>query len=587
VNRSTEAGGVSPSLLRKPDPGRTAVAGQVVRALVDAGVKNFFGVPGGPISPIYNAILETPGTRVIDSRHEASAAFAAASYHRATGEVAALFVTAGPGMTNVITGIASAHCEGSPLLVLCGDVAWAKDGGIALQDSGPDGLDAERMLEHITRACVRVARPESAVAQTLSALQAAVHPTAPGPAFVILPMHRAAAHSPETMHARASATVMLDPPTEAVVQSAAWLTRASRPLVVIGAGARGHAPIIRQLVDRFGIPFVTTPQAKGVVSEEHPLSLRHGGLAASMWARRYTRKPVDVTLVMGTDLDDCSVGPTPYVGTGGKLIHVDSNANVFHRNHPTTLAVQADLGAFAAALSEYAARGGLSNGGAWAGLQRARDVPPCERGDFASDDSTPMAPQRAIADLQAAAGRDAMFITDIGEHMLFALHYLVAREPNDFHIHLGLGSMGSGIAGAVGLALAKPQRPIVCICGDGGMQMNGMEVLVAAREKLAVVYAVFNDARYNMVHHGMKQIYGRGASWESPPVDFAKWAESMGLVGHRITRPGQITADMLREARGAGAPLILDIRIDREQRIQGGGRDEALQQMSVAPGAGS
>jgi len=165
--------------------------------------------------------------------------------------------------------------------------------------------------------------------------------------------------------------------------------------------------------------------------------------------------------------------------------------------------------------------------------------------------------------------------------MLFALHYLTARDPGAFTIHLGLGSMGSGIAGAVGLALGNPQRPVVCVCGDGGMQMAGMEALVALEHRLPIVFAVFNDARYNMVYHGYRQVYGREAKWETGWIDFAAWARSMNMAGVRINHPGEMTRESLTRLRAANVPVILDIRIDRSVRLAGGGRNEALRHMSM------
>jgi acetolactate synthase-1/2/3 large subunit len=166
--------------------------------------------------------------------------------------------------------------------------------------------------------------------------------------------------------------------------------------------------------------------------------------------------------------------------------------------------------------------------------------------------------------------------------MLFALHYLTARGPDSFDLHLALGSMGSGIAGAIGSALGDPTRRVVCICGDGGMQMAGMEALVAIRERLPVVFAVFNDARYNMVFHGYRQVFGREAPWDSPWIDFAGWARAIGMPGLRIHRPGEIDAGLLARLTAGGGPALLDIRIDRDERLAGAGRNEALQRMSMA-----
>jgi acetolactate synthase-1/2/3 large subunit len=558
-------------------------AHQLVRALVEAGVDTFFGVPGGPVSPVFDAILATEGTRLVESRHETSAAFAAADYYRASGRVPAVVVTAGPGATNAVTGVVSAHPERVPMLVISGDVAWAAEGSRLLQDSGPEGIAVEKLLANVTRATVRVARASTAASQGLGALSAATDPRCPGPALLVLPIHLGRAPAPVARVEAAENALRLRPSRDLVERTLEWLVDAERPLIVLGAGCRGHEAAIRRLVDAFDVPFITTPQAKGIVSELHPRSLRHGGLAASMWARAYTREGVDVALVLGTDLDDCSVGPTPYIKEGGRLIHVDLNASVFNRNLSTELGVIADVGAFAEDLYETILTEGYRHGRIGATVREVRAQSAFERADFVTDSSPRITPQRAIADLEAAMPADTAFITDIGEHMLFALHYLTAKDPDSFTIHLGLGSMGSGISGAIGLALARPRRPVVCICGDGGMQMVGMEVAVALKYRLPIVYAVFNDARYNMVYHGYRQVYGREASWDSPWTDFALWARSMGIAGLRVNHPGEITAESLAALSLVDRPIVLDIRIDREARVLGGGRNEALQHMSMLP----
>lgn len=563
---------------------RATAAQRIVEALLAAGVDTFFGVPGGPISPLFEAVMSSPEARMIESRQESNAAFAAMGYHRATGRVAAVLTTAGPGATNVVTGVGAAFAERVPMLVICGDVAWAASGGRLLQDSGPEGIAVERMLGRVTRATVRAARPASAATQALAALQAATDPARPGPALFVLPMDIARRPAADVEPPQSHRVTDSPAPAASVAKAARWLAEAERPLVVVGAGARPYAAELRRLLDVLNVPFMTTPQAKGLVSETHPRSLRHGGLAASWWARRYTAKGPDVTLALGTDLDDCATGPTPPVveGKPGRLIHVDLDASVFHRNFRADLPILADLRSFIGQLYDAVTLEGLRNPHGGALAREIRSTSPFDAPDFASDESPVIAPHRAIADLERAAP-DARFVTDIGEHMLFALHYLTARSPDTFTIHLGLGSMASGITSAIGQALGDPDRTVVCVCGDGGMQMAGMELLVAARERLPIVYAVFNDARYNMVYHGMKQLYGEGAAWETPWVDFVMWARSFGVAGARIERPGQITADLLAELT-QGGPAVLDIRIDRERRIQGAGRVESLSHMSLRPG---
>ncbi len=567
--------------ITRADAQESTAAHLLVNALVEAGIDTFFGIPGGPVSPIFDAILAHDGARLVESRHETAAAFAAVGYHRACGKVPAVVVTAGPGATNVVTGVVSAHLERVPMLVVCGDVAWSTGGGKLLQDSGPAGIAIEEMLAKVTRACVRVAHSRSAVSQGLAALRAASDPVLPGPALLVVPIDSGRAEASPLRVELSPVRQWVAPARATVEEVCSWLAGAERPLLVLGAGCRPYAASVRRLVDAFDIPFATTPQAKGLVSELHPRSLRAGGLGASHWARRYTAAGVDVAVALGTDLDDCSVGPTPYVAPGGRLVHVDLDPAVFNRNLPCALGVVADVGAFVDEMCSVVRRRGLHNGGGRALLREIRRHSPFDEPEFRTDGNPQIAPHRAIADLESAAGEDARFVTDIGEHMLFALHYLTARGPGAFNIHLALGSMGSGISSAVGLALGDRSRRVVCLCGDGGMQMAGMEAMVAMRERLPIVYAVFNDARYNMVYHGFKFVFGRDAEWDTPWIDFAAWARAMGMAGVRINHPGEITSTMLDRLTAPGLPVVLDIRIDREVRIRGGGRNESLQHMSM------
>jgi acetolactate synthase-1/2/3 large subunit len=555
-------------------------ADSIVEALVDAGVDTFFGIPGGPVSPMFDAILKCPRARLVESRHETGAAFAAAGYFRASGSVPCVVITAGPGATNAITGIVSAHFEQIPMLVISGDVAWAAEGGRLLQNSGPEGIDLENMLRSVTRATIRVAQSKSASAHALAALRAATNPECPGPALLVVPIHRAAGTATSPRVISLPRAISASPEPELFAQVCQKLLRARRPLMVFGAGARPYARTLARLADAFDIPFVTTPRAKGIVSERHPRSLRHGGLAASMWAREYTSRGVDVALVLGTDLDDCTVGPTRYVAEDGELIHVDVDARVFNRNLPTTLGIVANVGPFVEGLLRWIRQHGVMHGRISEELREIRKRSAFDIADFAGDESEIISPYRALADLERAAGDRARFVADIGEHMLFALHYLTARGPEQFMINLGLGSMGSGICSAIGLALGDRERKVICVCGDGGMQMAGMEILVALKERLKIVFAVFNDARYNMVYHGYRQVFGAEAPWESPWVDFAGWARALGVNSARINHPGEITERLL-ELLTTDGPAVLDVRIDRRLRLAGGGRNEALQHMSM------
>ncbi|MCS6913834.1 MAG: thiamine pyrophosphate-binding protein [Myxococcales bacterium] len=566
------------------DPARPVqtAAETIVDLLCQHGLTTFFGVPGGPVIPVFDAILRHRRARLIEPRHETYGTFAAMGFYRATGQAPVVVVTAGPGSTNVVTGVVSAHLERVPMVVICGDVPWSQTGHRMLQDTGPGGVGIERMLTGVSRYVVRVAHPASASSQVRAAIEAALDPHNPGPAVVVISIDRAGgrADPPQLFSPRPDRPRQVAAPEPALVsQVASTLRSAERPLLVIGAGCRGEAKRVLRLCEAVGAPFCTTPQAKGILPEDHPLSLRSCGMGGSLWARRYMRAGVDVALVLGTDLDDISTLGAPLLGRFGTLIHVDTDPTVFARNHPTALAAMYDVGAFSEALAQQVSKWGRPlDGGALAA--EARAVSPFDVPEFAQDEAVPLAPHRAIADLERAAGPTASFLTDIGEHMIFALHYLTIRSGQRFTIHLGLGSMGSGISSIIGQAVGEPTRRHICICGDGGMQMAGMEILVAIKLRLPVIYAVFNDARYNMVYHGYRITFGREQSWDTPPVDFVKWAEAVGARGARIERPGQITTELLDQLTAGGVPAVLDIRYDADVRVKGSGRAEAITEMA-------
>jgi acetolactate synthase-1/2/3 large subunit len=351
------------------------------------------------------------------------------------------------------------------------------------------------------------------------------------------------------------------------------LNTAEKPLLVIGYGANSCKDEMAQLVNHLGIPTVTTAQAKGIVSENFIMSLRHCGLAASNWIRKYIETKPDVVLVLGTDLDDCAVGITEFIGPDTKLIHVDLNPNVINRKYKATIGLVADIKDFANVLL-------LQPGIAWQYhlIANIKNTAPFAVPEFYNDNSEPITPHRALGDLERNTIDDTRFVTDIGEHMLFCLHYLTS-DPDCFSIDLGLGSMGSGICQSIGMTLGDG-RPTIVVCGDGGMQMHGMEILTAIRHNLPMIFAVFNDARYNMVYHGFKFSFGREEHLgQTDYIDFVKFAGALGIKGYVIDKPGQINKQLISEAFKSNRPVILDIRIDKSVRIAGAGRVEVLKHM--------
>lgn len=541
------------------------VSKAIITTLENLGIKFAFGIPGGPVSPIFNALTESV-ISLIQTRHESGAAFSAIGYYEQSGKIPCVIVTAGPGATNVITGIAAAYAEHIPMVVIVGDVSWSS-GKVLVQNSGPEGIDVQKMFGPITKNIFRIINPNSAVPLTVAAYNEAKNKQ--GPVVLIVPIETAFANCKETQVVSIAPTIDYynQPYLSYIINK---LKTAKHPLIVIGAGCR-QSKFIQQFIEYIQVPFITTPRAKGIITENHSCSLRNGGLAASQWARKYCELGIDCALVLGTDLDDCSIGSTKYITDDGTLIHVDLNPQVFGRNLPTSLGIVCDIDQLL--MHSY-------NNVTIGIKQEVLDIKtqsPFDIPNFEYSKEEIITPYRAIADLQFAL-KDAKFVTDIGEHMLFALHYLTSTNP--LTIHLGLGSMGSGICSSIGMSLGTNKKDtIVCICGDGGMQMYGMEVCTAKKLNLPILFAVFNDSRYNMVHHGFKQVYNKTLDVESIPVDFKEFGKSIGVPAEIIHHPGEIIPSLVYTLLENG-PAILDIRIDREIRMVGGGRNESLQKMS-------
>lgn len=554
-----------------------STAKYIVEWLLLNNIDTFFGVIGGPVSPLFDAIMRTTGANLVEARHETSAAFEAIGYYHATGKIPVVVVTAGPGVTNSVTGLASAYLSRIPILLICGDVAWETTNKTLVQNSGPDGINADELLQTFSKNIQRVSKPSELKTKLLLLFKEIT--SAPGPICLIIPINVSRA-----MEAFDDAVVFnmdaLDTikSVYSVEQVTYELQIAKRPLFILGVGCKRSHEELTKFFDTYSIPFVTTPQAKGVVSETHPMSLGNIGIAASVWAREYTKICPDLTIVLGTDLDDVSLGNVQSIGPSTKLIHVDTNSKAFNRGFTTYFAIKQDIRVFMNELLTQNLEIGVCH---VEKVNAAKSVSKFDVPNFQSDMSVPIAPHRILSDIQQAFP-DARFVTDIGEHMIFCLHYLVIEKHDNFFIDLGLGSMGSGLCKAIGLAYGDRSRKVVCIVGDGCMQMVGMEIIVARKYKLPIVFVIFNDARYNIVYHGFKMLYGyEGASGETPMMDFCKFADALGIPSIRIEQPGEIDRHEIDKLQVNDLPIILDVRINKCITIKGSGRNEALQQMSV------
>jgi acetolactate synthase-1/2/3 large subunit len=534
-------------------PARRRGADVLVSMLADAGVEMVFGLPGGAISPVHDALLDSP-IRTITTRHENGAMFAAAGYAHATGQLAVVAVTSGPGFLNAMTGLASAWCDGLPILLLVGEVPRTAHGKGVLQDGSSHGLQLVEMARHVTKLAAEVPRPSAlphmvrrAIATAMSGRKGPVMLTLPldvTTALISVPSIGGAVHMGATM----------DPAT--VDEVAELMRDAKRPLILAGSGVRGHgAPErLRTVAELLRCPVVTTPKAKGVFPESHPLALGVLGMGGHHSARDYLDSGVDVVLAIGTSLGDLATdGFAPNLQSQ-TLIHVDIDARQIGRSYEPTHAIVASAAELLGGLAERLESTVVDRDpiGGVARFRLASSTTPAR-----------IAPQDAIHELQQLLPADTIYTVDSGNHFMFATQFLETNHSDAFMVMTGLGSMGQSIGAAIGAQLAHPGRSVAAICGDGCFAMTAFEIATAVAERLPIRVFVFNDGHLGMVERGHAKVYGRQPDYPTGDLDVCAVARGLGAVTLRIDGPNQ-----LREAHALLAdepgPVVFDVRIDKE-----------------------
>jgi acetolactate synthase-1/2/3 large subunit len=538
----------------------TRAAVQILRAFADRGVRVAFGIPGAAVGPLFDALSEVPEIDLVTTRHESTAVFAAIGHARATGVPALVLVTSGPGVTNTITGIASAHVEDIPVIVLGGDVAmsWALRG--AFQDSSPGGLDVVSLVRGVTRFTTTVLAPSLASGAAARAWAAATG-SRPGPVFLSVPydVAQGTIAQPAAI-ADASAAPPLRPNEDACRAAATIFSRAKRPLLVLGSGARNATAAAIEFAEKANAPVVVTAHAKGVFPETHPLYLGLIGNAGHPSAHEYVASRPDVVCVAGSRLGDFATnGWHLVVGGHVATIQIDRDPLLIGRNAPVSLGIVGDagttLGAICAELVE---------------TSRIRRPSALRRQPWSANaPQGTVKPQHAVVALESAfAG--ATFCSDIGEHMGFAQHYLTIDSPERFHCMVGLGSMGSGLGAAIGIKHAKPNERVLVFVGDGGFNMHVSDLLTCVERHIGVIFAVFNDGCWNMVEHGFRAVFRRRpGAMPSHVANLADVARGYGADACVIDDPAQLDEERLRALVRPRVPLVLDIRIDRSESLSG------------------
>lgn len=525
----------------------------VIDMLEAEGVEVVFGLPGGAISPIHDALLDS-SIRTINTRHESGAMFAAAAYARTTGNLGVVAVTSGPGVLNAMTGLATAWCDGVPLLLLVGEVPRPAHGKGVLQDGSAHGLQIVEMMRHVTKLAVEVPSP-STLPHLLRRAIATARSGRRGPVAMTLPLDVTTAQvAPPLVGGSVAIDGLIAP--ETIDELAALLRTARRPLILAGNGVRGGGAPARlvAVAERFAVPVATTPKGKGVFPEGHPLSLGVLGLGGHPSARDYLQAGSDIVFAIGTSLGDLATDAFMPQLQAAALVHVDIDARQIGKSYSPTHAIVASAAELLGGLVERHGTGLVSHGRRPGGGIARVELP-------SSSELDRVASHEVLEALQQILPDDTIFTADSGEHFVSAVHFLQITHPDAFLVMSGLGSMGQSIGAAIGAKLACPDRMAAAICGDGCFAMNAFEIATAVAERIPIRVFVFNDQRLGMVEDGHQKVYGRSPAFSTSPLDVCTIARGLGATTFRVERIEQLhaAAALLRDAPG---PVVVDVLID-------------------------
>jgi acetolactate synthase I/II/III large subunit len=555
------------------EPQPMEAADLLVAYLEQIGVEYVFGVPGGAIEPLYNALARSArrgGPRPIVARHETGAAFMADGYARETGKIGVCCATSGPGATNLITGVACAYENEIPMLVITGQSSLHLLGRGALQESSGAGIDTVAMFRICTRYSALISHPDQLERQLTNALLSAYQPT-PGPVHLSIPVdvHRSllkCGPSYDLAHLLQPLSAVDD---AAVRELQAQLAQAQRAVVLIGSGCGEAIDLVIELVERTGAVFVVTPDAKGFISPRHPLYRGVFGFAGHRSAvAAMEDKGVDLILVVGSNLSEWTSNGWSEAVLNNRLVHIDSCEAHLARSPMARLHVRGGIRPVFERLLRTLRREGTKEIFVDE-KRRFRKVLVDDPFKSASVDA-PIKPQYLMRELGWRCPPDTRFLTDTGNSTIWAIHYLGMHDHQPsaggwMRVTMNFAPMGWAIGGAVGTALANRAVPVVCITGDGSLLMNGQEMTVALTEKLTVLFVILNDAALGMVKHGQRMAGAEQIGFELPTVDFRLLAESMGIPGHVIhTAQDFENLDLDAILRHPG-PTVLDVRVDRDE----------------------
>ncbi len=579
----------------------------LISYLEQIGVEYVFGIPGGAIEPLYNALARSErrgGIKSVVARHETGSAFMADGYARNSGKLGVCCATTGPGATNLITGVASAYENQTPLLVITAQTALKHFGKRAFQESADTGINVVGMMQFCTHYNSMVSHVDQFEQKLVTAIMKAfgnpggpVHLSIPVDIFRSHPISATPSHNLKNL---LSASTLQD--DDAIKKLCDEIHYAKKVVFVLGGGCKDAAGDIIDIASVIGAQVVTTPDGKGLISPYHPLYRGVIGFAGHRSAEKLLVDPqVDLVVAVGALFGEWSSnGWDPATLFNDRLVHVEQVETNLLLTPMAKLHVLGSISSICDILRDFVHT--KSKGTARVvindetrqhihaqsiGREKIEQVQHFELDEMRKyfDDSIPIKPQWLMHKLAQLFPPSATYVADTGNSVAWAIHYLhpfdrrITERRSDvrrgsgrrssragiFQCSLEFASMGWAIGNAIGIALAQPGEPVVCITGDGSVLMNGQEMTVARQLELPVIFIILNDSSLGMVKHGQHMAGAERIGTELPSVDFSKFAQSMGVAGYQIRTPSDLLDLNFEAICSRKGPTVLDVLVDRTE----------------------
>jgi len=542
----------------------------VVQSLKDSGVKFVFGYPGGAVLDVYDAIFNQEHFKHILVRHEQAATHAADGYARATGEVGTVLVTSGPGATNALTGIATAYMDSIPMVVISGQVPSSLIGNDAFQET--DMVGCSRPIVKHSFLCQRAEDIPEIIAK-------AYHIACtgrPGPVVIDLPKDLVNSeelydyHYPETIKMRSYNPTLRGNPRQ-IKKAIMAFTEAKRPIFYTGGGVviANASEQLNTMAERINVPVTSTLMGLGAMSGEHPQFLGMLGMHGTLEANKAMAKS-DCIVCFGARFDDRVTNAVDKFNPNATIIHVDIDpANIsktINAHIPIVGSVDVVLDQFL----ELMDRAHLKHDAEameswWQEIQVWRDVKCLE---YKEPDGRHM-PQAVVEAIAKATDGNAYVTSDVGQHQMFGALYYPYKKPRQWINSGGLGTMGFGLPAAMGVKLAFPDSEVVCISGDGSIQMNIQELATCMQYDIPVKVFILNNRSLGMVRQWQDMLYGgrHSHSYMDSVPDFVKLAEAYGHVGMYVSHQDDLQAAIDKVMAMKDKLVLVDIEVDEAEHV--------------------